>query len=110
MDASKLVWGNRSCKVSSAALWGARAILDLSGRKPYLDLVWDRQSVEGDVPEQVQLLAHTLNEGGALEALRQFVAKDGIGEEDEGSTQLKGVVFHYRATAGYCYITACLAN
>lgn len=136
MKAATLTWGLHTVETEAPAMWGARCILDRRamfsssydawchsgrGRKPKrqgptLDILWDRQSLEGDTTVDVAALKRKLNGPndnghGAIEAFRKWVEKEGRewpgGSRDtSGSVVLKGVRFHYLDRGGYLYVAA----
>ena len=129
MNASQLDWGIRDGSLTASALWGARCIINVwSARevvrrpgeravseeveKRALDILWDRQRVQGDTDEFAQTLSTFLNsEGGPVDLLRDAVARGEIGgaghEEDKVHVViLGGVQFHCRSSGGYLHVTA----
>ncbi len=109
MKASELEWGFKDEKIVSSALWGARCILDDRGKFPYLDILWDRQLVQGDTPELAKAFSDFLNvDGGPIDQLKLAVINDQLNRvEDEVEVLvLGGVQFHCRPAGGYAYVTA----
>lgn len=105
MKATDLEWGLKLAGVEAPALWGARAIFDYSGKRPIVDVVWDRQGAQGERPAVAQLLA-LLNDKGVLNAFRRLVALDPPESEEVQTVEIDGVSFWYALRGGYVYITA----
>lgn len=115
MKASELTWGLKSVEIEAPALWGARCILEeWTARRETvmrrrLDVVWDRQGAQGDESARSALL-DALNDGGALDALREHFKSDRDDPEDVIThATFAGVLFTYRLRGGYVYVTARLA-
>jgi hypothetical protein len=129
MNASQLDWGIRDPDLSASALWGARCIINVwSARelvrrpgergvseeveKRALDILWDRQRVQGDTDELAQAFSTFLNTAdGPVDQLREAVARGEIrsGDYEEDKVVVVvfgGVQFHCRPSGGYLHITA----
>lgn len=89
--------------------WGCRAILDeRSARKPFLDILWDRQGWVGprveDRPHR-EKLGKMIN--SALPNFRAMVARRDIpGPAREGEVTIRKVVFKFKARGGYMWVAA----
>lgn len=86
--------------------WGARAILDRHGN---VDIVWDRQQMEGGDDLDRQRLAKWLETKG-IPRLRRMLRKSPLGlyENDEVQVLQGGYILmaNPKASYGYLYITA----
>lgn len=123
MNASQLQWGLKDKDIVSDALWGARCILNSWTEKVRrtrkgkvfiegvsrraLDILWDRQGVQGDTPELAEEFSKFLN-AGPIDLLRKAVDKGtvGYGGERVQVVVLGGVQFHTQESYGYLYVTA----
>ncbi len=76
MRADQLTWGAKWLDIEAPALWGARCILsygprDKRGKRDVLlDILWNRQDLQGDDVDAHDRLAAALN-GGGIAAYRK---------------------------------------
>jgi len=93
--------------------WGCRAILDSRGKDPYVDFVYDRQSIIGEL-EDTKVLSAWLNSGPlraaldkATELFRSYMINASEREEFVLYEDDRGIVIsNPNASYGYLYVSA----
>lgn len=111
MKSESLKWGLKRVGVEAPALWGARTILNSGRDLDSVDVVWDRQGVEGEENE-CRVLLTALN-GGCLQAWRKHCEKlfIDLASDEIMSYKFAGVEFAFspQRSYGYVYVTAWFA-
>ncbi len=92
---------------STGPQWGARAILDTRGRRPQVDMVWDRQQAEGEDPAARQALVDWLNNYAIARMRREAIDLHDGPPHNVITFADRGFVIRSEARGGYLYMGAC---